>query len=182
MPACCSGVNTELKNAEIFWPVEICFKISPIPPECYKNHTELPLLPESQPGSFVLHRAKRRLLSKGLQHWKRGLWYINSPFQVQKIFSSHSASPLSLLVSSACSCSPAGRYKTRYKRVTTMISLQHRRKTAMGHKKAATEGHSSVPAHGGGRAACAGLMGPSLWPPLYPQQSTTLCCSMDMKN
>lgn len=58
-------------------------------------------------------QSKEEAAFKGFTALKRGLWYINSPFQVQKIFSSHSASPLSLLVSSACSCSPAGRHKTR---------------------------------------------------------------------
>lgn len=48
-------------------------------------------------------------------------------------------------------------------------------------QKTATMSHSLVPAQGGGRDACAGLMGPSWWPPLYPQHNLSYC-STAMKN
>lgn len=64
-------------------------------------------------------------------------------------------------------------------RVTTMISLQHRRKTAMGHKNQPLWATAwSQPEEG---AELPGLMGLSRWPPPYPQDNLGYC-SMAMKN
>lgn len=63
----------------------------------------------------MLHRAKRRQRGcfQRVYNVEKGFTIHKQPFSGSKILFSHSASPLSLLVSSACSCSPAGRYKTR---------------------------------------------------------------------
>lgn len=124
------------------------FQIFPAPPQRYKNPIELLLLPEGQPGCLVLHGAKRRQRGcfQRVYNVEKGFMIHKQPCPGSEFPSPHSASPLSLWASSACSCSPAGRYKpwlygrqprsapcSRREFVTARIWLRHRR-NANGHR------------------------------------------------
>lgn len=83
------------------------------------------------------------------------------PFSGSKILFSHSAPPLSLLVSSSCSCSPAGRYKPwpyGQRSCSTLVYLvwaQHRDDLAPVQKTCKRPRRVTTAAHGGSKAACA---------------------------
>lgn len=189
MPACCLGINTELKNYDFFFGQLRFFQIFP------HSSTVLPCwaaaATEEPTWMFRAAQSKEEAAFKAL---KRGLWYINSPFQVQK----HLLFPFSITIIPIgflrLQLLPSRQTQNAAPRAMAVLSplplagtCHHddlspaQERNSHRPQKSATVGHSMVSAQGGGRAACVGLMGPSRWPPLYPQHNLSYC-SIAMKN